>query len=102
MGKCCATALQVLGNRLCPIRYVDHNGADATSYPNNPNGSFGAMAALCSVDGRHLAMMPHPGQCHRERRWGGVGVCVFEVCVSVCLRCVCVFEVRVCVCVRSV
>lgn len=39
------------------------------SYPGNPNGSAGAVAAICSDDGRHLAMMPHleraifPWQC---------------------------------------
>ncbi len=30
------------------------------SYPGNPNGSRGSVAAICSADGRHLAMMPHP------------------------------------------
>ena len=40
-----------------------------TAYPGNPNGSRGAVAGLCSADGRHLAMMPHleraifPWQC---------------------------------------
>ena len=29
-------------------------------YPANPNGSRGAVAAICSADGRHLAMMPPP------------------------------------------
>lgn len=29
------------------------------SYPGNPNGSDFATAAICSEDGRHLAMMPH-------------------------------------------
>ncbi len=28
-------------------------------YPGNPNGSDYATAAVCSKDGRHLAMMPH-------------------------------------------
>lgn len=38
-------------------------------YPGNPNGSVGAVAGICSSDGRHLAMMPHleraifPWQC---------------------------------------
>ena len=31
-----------------------------TDYPGNPNGSDYAVAGLCSPDGRHLAMMPHP------------------------------------------
>lgn len=30
-----------------------------SEYPGNPNGSFYNTAALCSADGRHLAMMPH-------------------------------------------
>jgi phosphoribosylformylglycinamidine synthase len=40
-----------------------------TAYPANPNGSRGAVAAIASADGRHLAMMPHleraifPWQC---------------------------------------
>ncbi len=39
------------------------------AYPGNPNGSDYATAAICSADGRHLAMMPHleraifPWQC---------------------------------------
>ncbi len=38
-------------------------------YPGNPNGSDYTTAAICSADGRHLAMMPHlerafyPWQC---------------------------------------
>jgi phosphoribosylformylglycinamidine synthase len=30
------------------------------AYPGNPNGSPDAVAGICSADGRHLAMMPHP------------------------------------------
>lgn len=30
-----------------------------SKYPGNPNGSRFNVAALCSDDGRHLAMMPH-------------------------------------------
>jgi phosphoribosylformylglycinamidine synthase len=30
-----------------------------SGYPGNPNGSPAEIAALCSDDGRHLAMMPH-------------------------------------------
>ncbi len=29
-------------------------------YPGNPNGSDFSVAGICSADGRHLAMMPHP------------------------------------------
>ena len=40
-----------------------------SEYPGNPNGSDYNVAALCSADGRHLAIMPHleraifPWQC---------------------------------------
>ena len=55
-----------------PGRLSDYNIAARYSYnayPGNPNGSAGAVAAICSPDGRHLAMMPHleraifPWQC---------------------------------------
>ena len=36
-----------------PVKY------SYAGYPGNPNGSMFAAAALCSGDGRHLAMMPH-------------------------------------------
>ena len=46
---------------LIPIRYVDPVSGEPTErYPSNPNGSPGGCAAVCSPDGRHLAIMPHP------------------------------------------
>lgn len=39
------------------------------SYPANPNGSPEAVAAVCSKDGRHLAMMPHPERCIYPHNW---------------------------------
>ena len=43
-----------------PIKYVDNNNKVTMEYPYNPNGSELGIAAICSDDGRHLAMMPHP------------------------------------------
>ncbi len=45
---------------LTPVAYVDDAGRPTEKYPFNPNGSPGGITALCSPDGRHLAMMPHP------------------------------------------
>ena len=48
---------------LIPIKFSNEN------YPGNPNGSDFNTAAICSSNGRHLAMMPHleraiyPWQC---------------------------------------
>jgi phosphoribosylformylglycinamidine synthase len=44
-------------------RYVDTAGSATERYPFNPNGSPHGIAALCSANGRHLAMMPHPERC---------------------------------------
>ncbi|XP_053398667.1 phosphoribosylformylglycinamidine synthase-like isoform X2 [Mercenaria mercenaria] len=50
-------------NKLIPVRYVNDEGEATTVYPFNPNGSPDGVAALCSEDGRHLAIMPHPERC---------------------------------------
>ncbi len=39
------------------------------SYPANPNGSPEGIAAICSKDGRHLAMMPHPERSIQPHCW---------------------------------
>ncbi|GJM96398.1 hypothetical protein PR202_ga13228 [Eleusine coracana subsp. coracana] len=53
----------VLKSNLAPIRYCDDANNITETYPFNPNGSPLGIAALCSPDGRHLAMMPHPERC---------------------------------------
>lgn len=50
----------VLNLGRAPLRYVDDHGEETMTYPYNPNGSPSGIAGLCSADGRHLAMMPHP------------------------------------------
>ena len=59
----------VLHRNLAPIRYVDDDGVVTMKYPLNPNGSPSGIAALCSDDGRHLAMMPHPERCTMLWQW---------------------------------
>ncbi|XP_015603817.1 phosphoribosylformylglycinamidine synthase [Cephus cinctus] len=51
------------------IRYVDDMGLPTQKYPMNPNGSIEGIAGVCSKDGRHLAMMPHPERCTRMWQW---------------------------------
>lgn len=46
-----------------PIRYCDDDGLISEAYPSNPNGSPEGIAAICSPNGRHLALMPHPERC---------------------------------------
>ncbi|CAD6261940.1 unnamed protein product [Miscanthus lutarioriparius] len=53
----------VVKSNLAPVRYCDDFNNITETYPFNPNGSPLGIGALCSPDGRHLAMMPHPERC---------------------------------------
>jgi len=46
-----------------PIKYAYNE------YPGNPNGSDFSTAAICSSDGRHLAMMPHLERAFLPWQW---------------------------------
>jgi phosphoribosylformylglycinamidine synthase len=61
---------QVLRENLAPVRYVDDLNNATEVYPFNPNGSPRGIAGLCSPDGRHLAMMPHPERVFLKWQWG--------------------------------
>jgi phosphoribosylformylglycinamidine synthase len=65
---------KTLGNveslSLAPVRYVDDKRNVTMKYPFNPNGSASGIAALCSPDGRHLAIMPHPERTFLKWQWG--------------------------------
>ncbi|ETN79122.1 hypothetical protein NECAME_10012 [Necator americanus] len=51
------------------VRYVDSEGQPSMKYPWNPNGSEDSVAAICSEDGRHLAMMPHSDRSFLSWQW---------------------------------
>jgi phosphoribosylformylglycinamidine synthase len=62
---------------LVTLRYVDGRGQVAARYPQNPNGSPGAITGLTTVDGRITIVMPHPERAFRSvqhswhpREWG--------------------------------
>lgn len=61
---------QVQKENLVPVRYVDDHNTPTEAYPFNPNGSPNGIAGLCSPDGRHLAMMPHPERAFLKWQWG--------------------------------
>ncbi|HMK52094.1 MAG TPA: phosphoribosylformylglycinamidine synthase, partial [Thermodesulfobacteriota bacterium] len=64
---------EVVSKKLIPVVFVDDegrvDGKISQSYPFNPNGSPFGMAGLCSPDGRHLAMMPHPERSFLKWQW---------------------------------
>ncbi|MBU1564390.1 MAG: phosphoribosylformylglycinamidine synthase [Proteobacteria bacterium] len=51
---------KVKNGGMVPLVFVDDDGQATEKYPFNPNGSPEGVAGLCSADGRHLALMPHP------------------------------------------
>ncbi|KAG5190290.1 CobB/CobQ-like glutamine amidotransferase domain-containing protein [Tribonema minus] len=60
---------RVTEKNLAPLRYVNDDNEATEAYPDNPNGSPLGITALCSEDGRHLAMMPHPERCFTTWQW---------------------------------
>lgn len=52
-----------------PLLYANAAGRVARAWPDNPNGSDGAVAAVCNEAGNVLAMMPHPD---RAQSLGGL------------------------------
>ena len=64
---------EVIQKKLVPIVFVDDegrmDGRISQSYPFNPNGSPFGIAGLCTPDGRHLAVMPHPERAFLKWQW---------------------------------
>jgi phosphoribosylformylglycinamidine synthase len=54
---------------LAPLRFVNDENEITEEYPFNPNGSPEGIAGLCSEDGRHLALMPHPERVFTKWQW---------------------------------
>jgi phosphoribosylformylglycinamidine synthase len=50
---------------LTALRYVDHSGSAAKTYPANPNGSPDGVTGFTTSDGRATIMMPHPERVFR-------------------------------------
>jgi phosphoribosylformylglycinamidine synthase len=51
---------QLVASGQVPLRYADARGEPAIGFPDNPNGSECAAAAVGNPRGNVLAMMPHP------------------------------------------
>jgi phosphoribosylformylglycinamidine synthase len=60
---------RIEADNLAPVRYVDDSNEITLQYPFNPNGSALGIAGLCSPDGRHLAVMPHPERTFLKWQW---------------------------------
>jgi phosphoribosylformylglycinamidine synthase len=51
---------------LVVMRFVDHHGRAAVTYPRNPNGSPDGITGLTTADGRFTVVMPHPERVFRS------------------------------------
>jgi phosphoribosylformylglycinamidine synthase len=64
---------EVINRRLVSLAFVDDEGRRdekiSQSYPFNPNGSPFGITGLCTPDGRHLAVMPHPERSFLKWQW---------------------------------
>ena len=62
-------------NALVTMRYVDHHGKVAETYPQNPNGSPQGITGLTTADGRFTVVMPHPERVFRsvQMSWAAEG-----------------------------
>jgi phosphoribosylformylglycinamidine synthase len=60
---------EIRNQKLTPVAYVDDNFNPTEEYRFNPNGSPSGIISLCSPDGRHLAMMPHPERAFLLWQW---------------------------------
>jgi len=71
-GRATTTRLamdELQSNEQIAMRFSDHFGNPANSYPYNPNGSPEGLTAVSSEDGRVLAMMPHPERVFRAAQY---------------------------------
>ncbi|MBU4455179.1 phosphoribosylformylglycinamidine synthase [Patescibacteria group bacterium] len=60
---------EMVKKRLVSMVYVNDNGDLTEQYPYNPNGSPHGITGICTPDGRHLAMMPHPERAFLKWQW---------------------------------
>ena len=51
---------ELLAHGQVPLRYAGVEGGLAKGFPEDPNGSDEAAAAVCNAAGTVLALMPHP------------------------------------------
>ncbi len=51
------------------LRFVDHYGMPAETYPRNPNGSPAGLTGFTTPDGRFTIMMPHPERVFLKKQY---------------------------------
>ncbi len=65
-GRAVFDAPEHMKSALVAMRFVDHRGKVAETYPQNPNGSPQGITGLTTADGRFTVVMPHPERVFRS------------------------------------
>lgn len=55
----------MLASSQVALKYINGQGQATEMYPYNPNGGVNGLTAVTALDGRVLAMMPHPERVYR-------------------------------------
>ncbi|WP_150464213.1 phosphoribosylformylglycinamidine synthase [Francisella sp. XLW-1] len=55
----------MLASSQVALKYIDGQGQATEMYPYNPNGAVNGLTAVTALNGRVLAMMPHPERVYR-------------------------------------
>ena len=55
----------MLASSQVALKYIDGQGQTTEIYPYNPNGAVNGLTAVTALNGRVLAMMPHPERVYR-------------------------------------
>ncbi|MGE3063572.1 MAG: phosphoribosylformylglycinamidine synthase I [bacterium] len=56
-------------SELTVLRYIDEKNKPTMKYPQNPNGSTDAIAAIADKSGRVMGLMPHPERFIRKEQF---------------------------------
>jgi len=54
------TLSELIEQDLVVFQYANEHGIPTAKFPQNPNGSYGAIAGICDPSGRVFGLMPHP------------------------------------------
>ena len=75
-GRAVFATSAATGEVIAAVRFVDHHGRPAETYPLNPNGSAGGLTGVTTADGRFTILMPHPERTHRttQMSWAPAGL----------------------------
>jgi phosphoribosylformylglycinamidine synthase len=77
-GRMCSPASDAASMKRAVFHYGDANGCPTMDYPDNPNGSPGAVAGITDESGLVLGLMPHPERASLPAHYSQDGLRIFQ------------------------